>query len=247
MKKIMILATVILAMTVSFANATVLPGDVPPNYLNEMDNIAPQELLKMYEELDGQVKEIKRQFRRGQLTNDEVQDLIEHRNPFLLKAEAAVPARAWKTWKTIKLGTDLKTADDFRQAIERSGYNIGYWANEMLDKLAFEAVIKETELELIKVSLKELGFPQGATLSKIYQRAQELGLELCPAKVGPQLRLQYQFQPNEDWLIIAMEPIAVLDGSLHVFDMGDEWLRANYGDSERFWLGHHQWLFARHK
>jgi len=47
----------------------------------------------------------------------------------------------------------------------------------------------------------------------IYAAAKERGLELCPAEVGPQLRLQYQDQLDE-WLVIGMEPILGPDGTL---------------------------------
>src|SRR3989344_4293612 len=89
-------------------------------------------------------------------------------------------------WKTIKLGTGLKTADDFRQALKQAGREIGQWANDILGKPAFIASETETEVDLVNVSVAELGFEQGATRKNIYDEAIELGLELCPNEVGPQ-------------------------------------------------------------
>mgnify|MGYP001565934880 CR=1 FL=1 len=40
------------------------------------------QLLEMYEKLDGQMKEIKGQMKRGVLSSRHIQALIEHRNPF---------------------------------------------------------------------------------------------------------------------------------------------------------------------
>lgn len=50
-----------------------------------------EQLVEMYDMLDGQVKEIKGQMKRGALTSRHIQALIEHRNPFPKKAEALVP------------------------------------------------------------------------------------------------------------------------------------------------------------
>jgi len=46
----------------------------------------------------------------------------------------------------------------------------------------------------------------------VYQRARQAGLELCPAGVGPQLRLEYRNQPLGEALDIAMEPVATYRG-----------------------------------
>lgn len=49
-----------------------------------------EQLLEMFEKLDSQTKEIKGQMKRGILNSRHIQALIEHRNPFLKKGEAAI-------------------------------------------------------------------------------------------------------------------------------------------------------------
>lgn len=154
-------------------------------------------------------------------------------------------------WKTIKLGTGLTTADDFRNVLRASGCRIGNWANDILGQPAFMASPEEQELDLVVVSVAELGFKNGATRKDIYKRAQELGLDFCPAEVGPQLRLEYKDQPNGEWFLIGMEPIADSDGDLKVFLVGHvelgQWLDGSGGIPEGFWLGDRRWVFARRK
>ena len=55
-----------------------------------------------------------------------------------------------------------------------------------------------------------------ASLSEVYKRAGQIGLELCPAEVGPQLRLDYRNQPLSEVLHIAMMPVTTYDGRLTI-------------------------------
>jgi len=75
-----------------------------------------------------------------------------------------------------------------------------------------------------------LGFTREPTTDEIYAKAKELGLELCPAEVGPHLRLQYENQPSREWLYIAMQQISDRGGAPGVFrlvrDGGGLWLAA---------------------
>ena len=160
-----------------------------------------------------------------------------------------IPSPRLGVFKTIKLGTGPKTADDFRKAIKDCGMEISDWANDILGKPAFNVATEETEVDLVVISVAELGFKKGAKLKDIYARAKELGLELCPNEVGPQLRLQYADQPKGEWLVIGMEPIAGSDGTLTLFrveHVGDVlWLRSDYGYPGRVWLGSVRFVFVR--
>lgn len=171
-----------------------------------------------------------------------------------LSGELIVSAatKVWKTWKKIKLGTGLKDADDFRKALKKADCNIGDWGNDILGKPAFTVSPKETEVELVVVSVAELGFKDGATRADIYKRANELGLDLCPNEVGPQLRLQYKDQPKGEWLLIGMEPITDSGGDLRVFSVwrgggGKQWLLGGDGGPGSFWSAGRRWVFLRRK
>src|SRR4051812_23651144 len=89
-------------------------------------------------------------------------------------------------WKLIYIGTGLKTADDFRNALANAQYRVGAAADRILAKPEFSAATKRTELNLVVLSVAELGFEHAVTYEDIITRAIMGGLELCPNEVGPQ-------------------------------------------------------------
>ena len=155
--------------------------------------------------------------------------------------------RKFKIWKIIELGTGLKTADDFRKSLKDNGFKVSDWANDILGKPAFTAATETTEVDLVRVTVAELGFEKGARRDQIYDRAKEFGLELCPPEVGPQLRLQYKDQPNGEWVLIGMDPITDSDGDLSVFgvrrDDSGLWLDSDWGSPAYVWHPDDRWVF----
>jgi hypothetical protein len=169
----------------------------------------------------------------------------------VLAAERAamIPLLERPVWKTIQLGTHANNKA-LRQAVIEAGFRISDWADSILIKKTAVAT-EPTEANLVIVTAAELGFPDGATREKIYDKAISMGFELCPAEVGPQLRLQYPAdeQPMNEWLLVAMEPIKASDGSLGVFDVerdgGGAWLGSLSGDPGGVWGASLRWLFRR--
>ncbi len=165
-----------------------------------------------------------------------------------------LPPKEFLTWKIINIGTGFKNADDFREAIKTEGHDISDWANDIIGKPAFSVSADEKkEIELVRVTVAELGFKNGATLKNIYARANELGLDLCPNEVGPQLRLQYKDQPKGERIRIAMDPIKDSGGVPDVFDVargvgGESWLdTTRYDNPGNVWNSDGVWVFARRK
>lgn len=152
-------------------------------------------------------------------------------------------------WKTIKLDTGPKTADDFCKVFKQNGCKIGDYGKNILCKPAFTVGKTETEVDLVVVSVAELDFKDGATQKDIYKRALELGLYVCPPEVGPQLRLQYKDQPMGEWLFIGMEPIPDSFGRPIIFNVGHDnygfWLHGLNSYPDFFWGGSFRWVFAR--
>lgn len=129
---------------------------------------------------------------------------------------------------------------------ELKEFKVSTWAEQILDKVTFSKNKQELELEIL--SVKDLGFDL-ATTQEFYTKAKERGLELCPAEVGPYLRLRYTDQPKGEWLVIGMEPIAGSSGDLRLFDVvhddSDCWLRAYYGNPGDVWDGSLRFVFLR--
>ena len=108
-------------------------------------------------------------------------------------------------------------------------------ADEILGRPAFPFIKAPVELDLVVLSVSELlgwfgdpasgsdiepGATVRASLRDIYVRAVLLGFELCPAEVGPALRLNYLDQPLGEFLQIAMKPVARYTGELVTFTIG---------------------------
>lgn len=152
-----------------------------------------------------------------------------------------------EVWKTITLGTGIKDADGFNKAFKDKEMQISDWVNDIFDKSAFTVATEKIEVNLVVVTVAELGFHKGATLKDVHEAAYKRGLQLCPAEVGPQLRLQYTDQPRGEWLVIGMEPIADSDGDLRLFRVGhrdsDEWLGSEYAYPGYIWDDYRRFVF----
>jgi hypothetical protein len=95
--------------------------------------------------------------------------------------------------------------------------------DEAIGRSSFPFTKTNTELDLIVISVAELGLPQrGAPINTIYARAQSLGLALCPPDLGLALRLSYLNQPRGEFLHIAMRPVALYSRELIDFTIGND-------------------------
>ncbi len=159
-----------------------------------------------------------------------------------------VQPREFAVWKSVKLGT-CKSPDEYRNALKKAGRRIGDWGDDILGRISCSQV--EVDLDLVDLSVGDLGFKGSARYADICTKAVELGLELCPAEVGPALRLQYGDQPRDEWLRIAMEAITARDGDRLIFGVGHGsdglWLHAHYGHPYYVWYAAHRFVFARRK
>jgi hypothetical protein len=117
-------------------------------------------------------------------------------------------------WKRITVGT-RKGVNDIRNAFDSARIRVGDSADEILGRPGFSFSKTEAQVNVVLFTAAELEFQEGyIPLAEIYRRAAEFGLELCPAELGPQLRLQYLDQPVGEALHLAMHPIPTYRGDL---------------------------------
>ncbi len=140
-------------------------------------------------------------------------------------------------FKTITLGV-YQSVSAYREALEKAGFRIGAWASDVLNGIQVSQ--SQVQLDLVVLSVADLGFKEAAQPDQIYARAKELGLELCPAEVGPALRLAYPDQPQGECLRIAMELISGSCGFLGIFEVGYDingwWLSSDYDNLAGPWF-----------
>ena len=141
-----------------------------------------------------------------------------------------------------------KTKDQLREEIEAKNIFITSWANDLLKSKDFIVSKDIKRVDLVCLTVKDLGFSNDATTAEIYQRGKELGLELCSAEVGPHLRLQYL---GEEYMLIAMQQIADSSGDLDVFCLlwqedRPEFYATN-ADSEGEWDQQYKFVFHLRK
>ncbi len=129
-----------------------------------------------------------------------------------------------------EIGTIPK--QDIEKQLKKKNVRISNGALDLLKNPGFTTANQPEQINLVCLTVRDLGFPSGATTDEIYQRANELGLELCPAEVGPQLRLKEDTKQRfGEYFNIAMEQIPVPGDYPSVFYLD------RYG--ERLWLDAH--------
>jgi len=128
---------------------------------------------------------------------------------------------------TLTLGTHRSGAALLGALIEEK-CQISLWSMQALVNLDFPVVAEETTVDIVVVSMLEMGFAEGefATLDTIYDRAKQMGLEICPVETAAQLRLSFLDQPH--WatggrlgkFFVASEPfVLTLDGFPKIFSV----------------------------
>lgn len=143
------------------------------------------------------------------------------------------------------------TREELLHQLEEKGIKISDYAKDMINSADFTTGEQTEAANLVRLTVDSLGFPKGATTDEIYRKAEQLGLELCPAEIGPKYRLKYAEQPMNEWFRIGMKPITDRHGSPNVFNLvrnaNGLWLHNDFAQPDRRWRPPHQFAFRLRK
>ena len=142
--------------------------------------------------------------------------------------------------------------EKLEEAMDQANMQIdAYTKQHVLESKDSSTSKTKERIDLVRLTVEDLGFLKNATYEQIVQRAKELGLELCPAEVGPHYRLQYTDQPMNEWVYVGMRPISGADGGSRVFrverDDDGMWLSYGWADPTDVWFPSDQFLFRLRK
>jgi hypothetical protein len=153
--------------------------------------------------------------------------------------------------ETIEIGG--KSSQQLEAELKQRGIKISSYAEDMLKSSDFTTLKDPQNIDTIRLKVQDLGLPVNPTTEQIYARAKELGLELCPAELGPYKRLKDTNQPMGEWYYIAMKQIAGRGrvGVPSVFLLehsgGGLWLDGSWAGPGRRWDPEYRFVFSLRK
>ena len=144
------------------------------------------------------------------------QDIVENIEDIVEDMEEEIVADF-----TVTLGSH-EDGEALLDSLTKNHFRVSKWSIQALTHRDFPVEEAERQVDVIVMSLLEMGFLQDelASLDTIIKRAKKLGFEVCTPELAAQLRLQYTDQP--DWstgdrlgqFFVATEGIDLYDDGL---------------------------------
>lgn len=123
----------------------------------------------------------------------------------LIKKKAEEAKVIFNHFATVKFG-GRQNSSFFVTILREDGFELGDWVEDILMQDIFRLADKETEVDLVAPSLRELGFEEYSSTYEIYPRAKGLGLDLCPAEIIPRLCLGYPiYSPHKRVIVVTKD------------------------------------------
>ncbi|HAU65745.1 MAG: hypothetical protein UT30_C0007G0026 [Candidatus Uhrbacteria bacterium GW2011_GWF2_39_13] len=116
----------------------------------------------------------------------------------------------------VTLNVETKSLEETFQMLKDRGVRISSQAKEVMKNLDF-IMSKETEtMNVVAVTLADLGFSKKAKTQEVYAKAKALGLEPCPAHAAFYYD-HFEHNGERSFFNLAMDPISVSEGENTVF------------------------------
>lgn len=149
--------------------------------------------------------------------------------------------------RSVTLGT-FNNHWEIYEALKRERCKVCDQALDLLDQRAFQLSPTVSKIQLIELTVSQLGFID-ATYWAICYRAHQLGLELCSAEVAYQTCLQCQDEPVEGKVLFGMEAISIFDYGPMILgvrrdELGQPLLETHQGHPLQRVRGHRRIIFV---
>ncbi len=166
---------------------------------------------------------------------------------------------AWDLLNARSLVVGGLTRDELLALLRSAGVLLNAHAETLVADSTFDDSGSPDVIHLVECSVGDLGLPEGATLSQIYDRAQSRGLHLCPPMTAPYLRLALRSQASasDTGLSSGRAPSGSLTVAAPAFRDDDEypkgfylrviagqqWLRGYRCDDQHLWSPQDRFVF----
>ena len=110
-----------------------------------------------------------------------------------------------KVFLTLHTDVSFSKPEVFLNLLGDSNVHLVKWAKMIMEHLDFSSFDCK-EVEIVKISVGELGFQHNANLKEIYVQAKKVGLEVCSSSIIPCLCLSGAFKTN-DMAYVTISPV----------------------------------------
>ena len=176
-----------------------------------------------------------------------------------LQAEPIYPHCPTVT-RTVTIGGLTKS--ELLEQLQIQSISLNEYAHQLFADDRFTTTHMHKSVTTVELTVRDLGFPHGATTAELFAQAQTLGLGLCPLELAPHLRLQYLDQPEGYWgqpirqhqapsgaITIASEILTQDDDVPKGFYLrrikGELWLRGYRAGADHVWDAADHLLFCQ--
>jgi len=130
-------------------------------------------------------------------------------------------------FNTVTIGG--KSARQLKGELNEKDVYVHPSAVDILTSPDFKTLKNVKECKIVRLDLESLGL-QNPTSDEIYKKADDLGLSICPAELGPMLCLEYSDQIMQGKEYVAIKPILVDSPAPRIFNLVKNEVIRLYGD-----------------